>query len=81
MGPCEYIPPTEVDVTERRTRHPLDKNEGIYVRDINTGEVKLISGQTYMLEAHEVLWKKPLSYAIERLLSAGKERLSKTELD
>lgn len=80
-GPCEYIPPVEVEVIEKRVRYPLDKNEGIYVRDINSGEVKLISGQTYMLEAHEVLWEKKLPYHVERLLSAGQERMVKAELD
>lgn len=33
-GPNEYIPPLEVEILERRKLIPLDKNEGIYVRDI-----------------------------------------------
>lgn len=43
-GPCEYIPPIEVEVLQTRKAHPLDKNEGIYVRDKRTGEIKLIRG-------------------------------------
>jgi major vault protein len=71
LGSCEYIPPIEVEVIEKRQRYPLDKNEGIYVRNMKSGEVKLISGQAYMLSAHEELWKMELSYKVERLLASG----------
>lgn len=60
MGPCDFIPPIEVQVIEQRKSYPLDKNEGIYVRDKKTGEVKMIKGLTYMLSSHEELWEKPL---------------------
>ena len=40
-GPKEYVPPVEVDVVMKRTAIPLDENEGIYVRDIKTGKVRL----------------------------------------
>lgn len=30
-GPCEYTPPVEVSILERRQAIPLDENEGIYV--------------------------------------------------
>lgn len=52
-GPCEYIPPKEVEILEDRKSIPLDENEGIYVRDLRTGEVKAITGQCYMLKPHE----------------------------
>lgn len=39
-GPREYIPSTKVVVLERRKAIPLDTNEGIYVRDQRTGEVR-----------------------------------------
>ncbi len=38
-GPRDYITPTPVDILEERYKIPLDENEGIYVRDNNTGEV------------------------------------------
>ena len=38
VGPCDYVPPIEVDVLETRRTIPLDENEGIYVRDLNTGQ-------------------------------------------
>ena len=41
-GPCEYIAPIEVQIIEKRKLLPLDENEGIYVRDNNTGEVRLV---------------------------------------
>lgn len=43
-GPCEYIAPIEVEIVEKRKLVPLDENEGIYVRDNNTGEVRLVQG-------------------------------------
>jgi major vault protein len=53
-GPCDYIPPVQVQVLERRKAIPLDKNEGIYVRDVKSGELKLVSGpQAYMLTPYE----------------------------
>lgn len=47
----------------------MDKNEGIYVRDIKTGTVRAVSGETYMLSSQEELWEKPLSAEVEELLS------------
>lgn len=48
-GPCEYIPPVEVEVVSRQQAIPLDENEGIYVRDVKTGKVRAVVGETYML--------------------------------
>lgn len=42
-GPLEYVPPVEVEVVIRRDSIPLDENEGIYVRDIKTGKVRMAS--------------------------------------
>ncbi|CAK4073717.1 unnamed protein product [Aphanomyces euteiches] len=67
-GPCEYIPPIAVNVLEIRRAIPLDKNEGIYVRDTKTGKVRAVTGSTYMLQPTEELWSKPLSEEIEELL-------------
>jgi len=39
-GPCNFIPNVEIEIVEKRQRIPLDKNEGIYLRDTRTGEVK-----------------------------------------
>lgn len=68
-GPTDYVPPVEVDVVSTRRAIPLDENEGIYVRDTKTGTVSAISGQTYLLQAHEELWEKPLSEEVEKLLN------------
>lgn len=69
FGPRDYIPPVEVDVVEKRRAIPLDKNEGIYVRDTQTGELRLISGpQAYMLNPNEELWEKNLPPVVEELL-------------
>ena len=67
-GPKSYIPPVEVDIVEKRFKIPLDKNEGIYVRDTKSGTIRTVVGQTYMLLAHEELWEYPLGEELEQLL-------------
>ncbi|CAF1039794.1 unnamed protein product [Brachionus calyciflorus] len=67
-GPTDYVPPVEVEVVTRRKAIPLDENEGIYVRDIKSGKVRAIVGQTYMLNQDEELWEKVLPDTIEKLL-------------
>jgi len=69
-GPCEFIKPLELEILENRKAMPLDENEGIYVRDRNTGEIKTVSGQTYLLKEHEELWEKQLPDIVEELLQA-----------
>jgi major vault protein len=67
-GPRDYVPPVEVTVVEKRVSVPLDQNEGIYIRDNNTGEVRSHIGSTYLLQAHESLWEKELTKEVEALL-------------
>jgi major vault protein len=68
-GPCDYIPPVEVEIVEKRRAIPLDENEGIYVRDIKTGRVRSVTGQSYMLKPNEELWEKELPRVVEELLA------------
>jgi major vault protein len=67
-GPCDYVPPVEVEVVTRRKAMPLDENEGIYIRDIKSGKVKAVIGETYMLNQDEELWEKTLPSEVEKLL-------------
>ena len=68
-GPRDYIPPIEVEVREKRHAIPLDKNEGIYIRNVQTGELRLERGpQSYMLSPYEELWEKELPPVVEQLL-------------
>lgn len=67
-GPCDYVPPVEVEVVTRRKAIPLDENEGIYVRDIKSGKIRAIMGETYMLNQDEELWEKQLPADVEKLL-------------
>lgn len=71
-GPCDYVPSVEVEIVERRRSIPLDENEGIYVRDIKTGQVRAVTGQTYLLKPNEELWKKDLPKIVEELLAKEK---------
>lgn len=69
-GPRDYIPPVQVEVIERRRAIPLDKNEGLYVRDTQTGELKIVNGpQAYMLSPYEERWEKTLPAVVEALLN------------
>ena len=68
-GPCEFILPLELTLLEKRRAIPLDDNEGIYVRNLFTGTIKMISGETYLLTASEELWGKELNPEIEVLLN------------
>ncbi|XP_013397805.1 major vault protein alpha-like [Lingula anatina] len=71
-GPMEYIPPIDVEVMDRRKAIPLNKNEGVYVRNEETGEVRSVMGPcAYMLKAYEVLWNKELTDSVELLLKHG----------
>lgn len=68
-GPASFVPAIEVKIERRQQSHPLAEQEGIYVRDLKTGQVKLVTGpQTYNLGENEVLWKKELSKECEQLL-------------
>lgn len=75
-GPTEYVAPVEVEVVTKRVAVPLDENEGIYVRDIKTGRVRAVVGNTYMLNQDEELWEKNLPPNAEELLVSGKDPLA-----
>ena len=62
VGPREYIPAVSVEVVDRRKSIALDENEGIYVRDMKSGKVRAVCGQTYMLRENEELWSKGARY-------------------
>lgn len=70
-GPIEYIPPVEVDVINRRNVIPLDCNEGIYVRNMQTGQVRAVIGEAYMLNQDEELWEKKLPPEVVQLLESN----------
>jgi len=68
-GPTDYVPPVEVEILEKRRAIALDENEGIYVRDITSGLIQMITGKAYMLGPNEVLWEKELPSVVEELLA------------
>jgi major vault protein len=80
-GPCEFVLPLELTLLEKRRAIPLDDNEGIYVRNLFTGEIKMITGQTYLLTASEELWQKELSTEIENLLLEQSKTKSSVKRD
>jgi len=76
-GPTDYVPPVEVEIVEKRRAIPLDQNEGIYVRDITTGRVRSVVGESYMLKPNEELWEKDLPESVEELLAGRGEGASR----
>jgi len=68
-GPCDYVPPVTVEVVEKRRVIPLDENEGVYVRDVKSGKVRAVKGESYMLKSNEELWEKELPAVVEDLLA------------
>jgi len=71
-GPCDYVPPVEVEIVENRKFIPLDENEGIYIRDLTSGRVRAHIGESYMLKANEDLWAKELPEEVEELLERAR---------
>lgn len=72
-GPCKYVFAVEITYLELRERIPLDKNEGIYVRNTKDGSVRAVSGKSYMLEAYEELWSMPVDDTVSQLLAKSDE--------
>lgn len=72
-GPMEYTPPVEVEVVTKRKAIPLHENEGIYVRNTKTGQVRACIGQTYMLAEDEELWEKSVPPIVKTLLSTDRD--------
>ncbi|CAI8049170.1 Major vault protein, partial [Geodia barretti] len=76
-GPMDYIPPIEVGAFQTRKAIPLNENEGIYVRDVQTGQVRSVLGpQAYMLKANEELFEKTLVPLVEDILKYRPRHLS-----
>lgn len=67
-GPCEFIPEVWQTVVEVREAIPLTESEGIYVRNLTTGVVRSVIGQTYMLQCDEALWEMELDPLSEKLV-------------
>lgn len=74
-GPMEYVPPIEVNVITRRKLIPLDRNEGVYIRNTQTGEVRTVIGQAYMLNQDEELWEKKLPPDVVQMLKENRDPL------
>jgi len=80
-GPTDFVPPTEVEIVQTRKSIPLDENEGIYVRDIRSGKVRAIIGESYMLKPNEELWKKETPKVVEDILAKDKADDNQGERD
>ena len=70
-GPIDLTPAIQYEIVETRKAIPLSENEGVYVRDLKSGEVKLVRGpNTFLLGEHESFWQKIMEPDVERLLTS-----------
>lgn len=67
-GPKSYLPPVQVKVIRAQREIPLDSNEGIYVRNTTSGDIRAVIGKPYMLKYNEQLYEYRLPNIIEELL-------------
>jgi len=67
QGPKKFIPLIDMKIKgkEKRVKIPLDKNEGIYIRNKDTGKLFKHMGSSYFLSPNEELWNKELPANIE----------------
>lgn len=49
----------------------LHNNEGIYVRNVRTGNIRVVFGKSYLLNHEEELWEKKLSPKMIQLLKSN----------
>jgi len=74
-GPCVYVPRVEVQILKERKEVSMAGNEGRYVRNTKTGEVRSVIGGIYMLQAEEEPWSKVLPKEVEdQVLHALRKR-------
>ena len=61
-GPCTYIPPKQADVLATVRAVSLSDTDGIYVQNLDTGDVTTIKGPVdYFLKPNEERYKKSLT--------------------
>ena len=74
-GPRDFLLPIEVQIVESRKAIPLGENEGIYIRNIKDGEVKLEQGpKSCLLDENQEYWEKVLSIEVQKLLNIKPSR-------
>eukprot|EP00762_Andalucia_godoyi_P007579 ANDGO_00780.mRNA.1 Major vault protein len=62
QGPCQFVPSETENVLKQYETMQLGLNEGIYVKNVNTSQIRLVQGPcAYMLTAEEELHS--ISYA------------------
>lgn len=67
-GPVSYYPPKQVSVIRQQQEIALDTTEGIYVRNVRSGEIRAVIGKPYMLKPHEQLYEYEIPEIVSDLL-------------
>ncbi|KAI0989434.1 hypothetical protein GJ496_006892 [Pomphorhynchus laevis] len=79
-GPTEFVPTEAIEIVHVRKAIALAENEGIYVKNINNGEVRAVIGGNYMLTEEEELWEKQLPAEVYDLLDDDLESVLERSL-
>ncbi|MEW6281132.1 MAG: SPFH domain-containing protein [Candidatus Eremiobacterota bacterium] len=73
-GPRSYIPHEHIRVVSRVKALSLAENEGVYVQDHETGEVRLVPGPSELfLEPHQDFWSKQLTEEEQQALGYAEQ--------
>lgn len=58
-GPCKFVPNKDTEVLEKVTTRLINSNQGIYIKNTETSETKLVEGPvSYLRGVHEELYYK-----------------------
>lgn len=72
-----YVPHKDIEIVEEQTSVSLSKEEGVYVQNNDTGEVRLVRGETDLfLEQNESLWSKNLTQDEQEALGFVPQKIS-----
>lgn len=70
-GPCSYIPHKHSEIIQKLKSIILGKDEGLYIKNIKTGEIHLEAGpKTIMLTQEEQLFQKKYTIREKRALES-----------
>lgn len=73
-GPIDLPPAIEYEIVQTRKAIPLSENEGVYIRELKSGEVKLVKGPcTFLLGENETFWEKVMEPDAEKILTKSNQ--------
>lgn len=81
-GPRVFVPTEDIKVKDTVKAHALGEKEGIYIKDLKTGIVRIETGPKYvLLQPFEELWLKKLTLLEELAIKIGSVSMARFEKD